>query len=45
MGYDLTSMLDYNKLKAKKPGGLGGLFAGKKIRILTLKKQKGLSYV
>lgn len=31
MGYDLTSMLDYDKLKAKKPGGLGGLFAKKKI--------------
>ena len=32
MGYDLTSMLNYEKLKAKKPGGLGGLFAGKKIK-------------
>lgn len=32
MGYDLTSMLDYDKLKAKKPGGLGGLFAKKKIK-------------
>ena len=32
MGYDLTSMLDYDKLKAKKPGGLGGLFARKKIK-------------
>lgn len=32
MGYDVTSMLDYDKLKAKKPGGLGGLFARKKIK-------------
>lgn len=31
MGYDLTNMLDYDKLKAKKPGGLGGLFAKNKV--------------